>query len=158
MGPNIVLLNKGETNMTNLKLTTRNLPDFYKTTVGFDRLFNEIERQFANSTPTGYPPYNIAKFDNNTYIISVAVAGFRMEDLEVTVEGNTLTVKGTAPEQDETVEYLHKGIAGRSFERQFQIADYVEVKDAALELGVLNITLQRNIPEALLPRRIDIKS
>lgn len=139
------------------KLTTRNLPDFYKQTVGFDRLFNEMERAFTNTQATGYPPYNIAKTDANKYLISIAVAGFAMENLEITQDGNWLTVKGTAPEQDETVEYVHRGLAGRSFERKFQIADHVEVQEAKLDLGVLNIYLEQIIPEELLPRRIEIK-
>lgn len=139
------------------RITTKNLPDFYKATVGFDRLFDEMERAFTNTTSTGYPPYNIAKVTDNEYVISLAVAGFTMADLEVTQDGNKLTVTGTAPQTDDTVEYLHKGIAGRSFEREFRIADHVEVVGAKLELGVLNISLKQNLPEELLPRKIDIQ-
>lgn len=139
------------------RITTKNLPDFYKATVGFDRLFDEMERAFANTTSTGYPPYNIAKVTDNQYVISLAVAGFTMADLEVTQDGNKLSVTGTAPQQDDSVEYLYKGIAGRSFEREFRIADHVEVVGAKLELGVLNITLEQNLPEELLPRKIDIQ-
>lgn len=149
------MANKGENKMT--RITTKNLPDFYKATVGFDRMFDEMERVFANTASTGYPPYNIAKLSENEYLISLAVAGFTMADLEITQDGNKLTVNGIAPEADQTVEYLHKGIAGRSFERVFQIADHVEVTGAKLELGVLNINLKRNIPEELLPRKIEIK-
>ena len=140
------------------RLTTSNLPDFYKRTIGFDRLFNELERGLTTShNAGGYPPYNIIRTEDNTYLISIAVAGFTMEDLEVTQDGKYLTVAGTAPEQDETVEYLHRGLAGRSFKREFQLAEHVEVVDAKLELGVLNITLKQNIPDELLPRRIEIK-
>lgn len=142
--------------MTSYKVTTRDLPALFKHTVGFDNLFNDVDRVFANTTNT-YPPYNIVKVDDSEYIISIAVAGFRMEDLQLTQDGNMLTVTGTAPESQIEVNYLHKGIAGRSFERQFRIADHVEVKDAVLELGVLNITLKRNIPEELLPRQIKIR-
>lgn len=150
-----LILPKGDIVMT--RVTTKNLPDFYKATVGFDRVFDEIERTFVNGAGTGYPPYNIARFSENDYVISLAVAGFTMNDLEVTQDGNKLTVTGTAPQTDDTVEYLHKGIAGRSFERVFQIADHVEVVSAKHELGVLNIALKRNIPEELLPRKIEIK-
>lgn len=139
------------------RITTKNLPDFYKATVGFDRLFDEMERAFTNTTSTGYPPYNIAKVTDNEYVISLAVAGFTMADLEVTQDGNKLTVTGTAPQTDDSVEYLYKGIAGRSFEREFRIADHVEVVGAKLELGVLNISLKQNLPEELLPRKIDIQ-
>lgn len=138
------------------RVTTRNLPDFYKATVGFDRMFDEMERAFTN-TSTGYPPYNIIKLNENEYLISLAVAGFTMADLEVTQDGNKLVITGTAPQADPDVEYLHKGIAGRSFEREFRIADHVEVVGAKLELGVLNITLKQNLPEELLPRKIDIQ-
>lgn len=139
------------------RLTTKNLPDFYKQTVGFDRLFNEMERAFTSTTASGYPPYNIAKTGENVYIISIAVAGFRKEDLEVTQDGNKLTVTGTAPAQDESVEYLHRGLAGRSFERSYQLADHVEIKEVRLELGVLNVYLEQVVPEELLPRKIEIK-
>lgn len=139
------------------RLNTTNLPDFYKRTIGFDRLFNDIERSLTANTSAGYPPYNIIRTEENKYLISIAVAGFTMDDLEVTQDGKFLTVTGTAPEQDETVEYLHRGLAGRSFKREFQLAEHVEVVEAKLELGVLNVYLQQNIPDELLPRRIDIK-
>lgn len=139
------------------KLTTRNLPDFYKATVGFDRLFNEMEQAFAGSASTGYPPYNIARTDENKYIISIAVAGFDKSDLEVTQDGKKLTVTGTAPVQDDTVEYLHRGLAGRSFTRDFTLADHVEITEVKLELGVLNVYLEQIIPDELLPRSIEIK-
>lgn len=139
------------------KLTTRNLPDFYKATVGFDRLFNEMEQAFAGSASTGYPPYNIVRTEENKYIISIAVAGFDKSDLEVTQDGKKLTVTGTAPTQDETVEYLHRGLAGRSFTRDFTLADHVEITEVKLELGVLNVYLEQIIPDELLPRSIEIK-
>ena len=137
------------------KLTTRNLPDFYKATVGFDRLFNEMEQQLTQ-TAGGYPPYNIVRTEDNKYVISLAVAGFSKEDLEVTQDGKKLVVTGTAPEQDETVEYLHRGLAGRSFTREFTLADHVEIQEVKLELGVLNVYLEQIIPQELLPRTIEI--
>lgn len=139
------------------RLTTKNLPDFYKSTIGFDRLFDEMERAFTTTQGGGYPPYNIVKTGENVYVISIACAGFRKEDLEVTQDGKKLTVTGKAPEQDETVEYLHRGLAGRSFERVYQLADHVEITDVRLELGVLNIYLEEIVPEELLPRKIEIK-
>lgn len=139
------------------RLTTKNLPDFYKSTIGFDRLFNEMERAFTNTTSTGYPPYNIIKTAERQYVISIAVAGFTKDSLEVTQDGDKLTVTGKAPEQDESVEYLHRGLAGRSFERQFQLADHVEIKEVTLDLGVLNIYLEQIVPDELLPRKIEIK-
>ena len=139
------------------RLTTKNLPDFYKSTVGFDRLFNEMERAFSASATTGYPPYNIVRTEENKYVISVAVAGFAKENLEVTQDGKKLSIVGTAPEQDETVEYLHRGLAGRSFAREFTLADHVEITEVKLELGVLNVFLEQIVPDELLPRKIEIK-
>jgi molecular chaperone IbpA len=137
---------------------TFDLTPFTRATVGFDRLFDELDRQFANSAATGYPPYNIVAINENEYMISLAVAGFGMGDLEITKDGNVLTVEGTAPNSDESVRYLHKGIAGRGFRRQFTLADYVEVESASLELGMLNIRLVRRIPEELQPKRIAINA
>lgn len=137
---------------------TFDLTPFTRSTIGFDRLFDELDRQFANTSSTGYPPYNIAAIDENKYMISLAVAGFGMDNLEITKDGNLLTVEGTAPKGDEEVRYLHKGIAGRGFRRQFTLADHVEVESANLELGMLNIHLVRRIPEELQPKRIAISS
>lgn len=137
---------------------TFDLTPFTRSTIGFDRLFDELDRQFANSTTTGYPPYNIAAINENQYMISLAVAGFGMDNLEITKDGNLLTVEGTAPKGDEEVRYLHKGIAGRGFRRQFTLADHVEVESADLELGMLNIHLARHVPEELQPKRIAINT
>ena len=140
------------------RLTTLDLPQFHRATIGFDRLFNELERGFANSpNGNGYPPYNIAQVNEDEYMISVAVAGFGMDNLEITTDGNQLKIEGTAPKGDESVNYLHKGIGGRNFRREFTLADHVEVEGAGLELGMLNIHLQRNLPDALKPKKIAIK-
>lgn len=140
------------------RVNTTNLPGFIANSIGYDHLFNEMDRIFQRGTNTGgYPPYNIVKVDKRQYVISIAVAGFSMDNLEVTQEGNILTVTGTAPEQDESVQYIHRGLAGRSFKREFSVADHVEVLEAKLDLGVLNITLEQQIPEELLPKRIEIK-
>jgi len=140
------------------RLTTLDLPHFHRATIGFDRLFNELERGFANSpNGNGYPPYNIAQINDDEYMISVAVAGFGMDNLDITLEKNVLTVEGTAPKGDEEVNYLHKGIGGRNFRRQFTLAEHIEVEQAGLELGMLNIHLVRNVPEAQKPKKIAIK-
>jgi len=138
------------------RLTTLDLPNFHRATIGFDRLFNEMETRFANSASQGYPPYNIAQINEDEYMISLAVAGFGMDNLEITKDGNILKVEGTSPKGDETVNYLHKGIGGRNFRKEFTLADHVEVQNANLELGMLNIHLVREVPEELQPKRIKI--
>lgn len=140
------------------RLTTLDLPQLHRATIGFDRLFQEMDRAFENTKSTGYPPYNIAQINEDEYMISLAVAGFGMDNLDITLEKNILTVEGTAPKGDEEVNYLHKGIGGRSFRRQFTLADHIEVETATLELGMLNIHLVRNVPEALQPKKIAIRN
>ena len=140
------------------RLTTLDLPHFTRATVGFDRLFDDLQREFANSKSTGYPPYNVAELNDDEWMISIAVAGFGMDNLDITLDKNTLTVEGTAPKGDEEVKYLHKGIGGRNFRRQFTLAEHIEVADATLELGMLNIHLKRNVPEALQPKKIAINN
>jgi molecular chaperone IbpA len=135
---------------------TLDFPQFTRATVGFDRLFDELQREFANSKTTGYPPYNVAEINDNEWMISIAVAGFGMDNLDITLDKNTLTVEGTAPVGGEDVKYLHKGIAGRNFRRQFTLAEHIEVANATLELGMLNIHLKRNVPEELQPKKIAI--
>jgi len=140
------------------RLTTLDLPNFHRATIGFDRMFDELERTFANSTSQGYPPYNIAQIDEDEYMISIAVAGFGMDNLDITKDKNVLRIEGTSPKGDETVNYLHKGIAGRNFRREFTLADHVEVEGATLELGMLNIHLKREVPEELQPKKIAISA
>jgi molecular chaperone IbpA len=143
--------------MNTRRINTTNLPQFANSAIGFDKLFETLEKQFAATSQSGtYPPYNVVQLDENEYMVSIAVAGFRMEDLDIVREKNILRIEGTAPEQAEGVTYLHKGIAGRSFRRDFTLADYIEVEDATLEYGVLNIKLKRLVPEALQPKRISI--
>ena len=139
------------------RLTTLDLPNFHRATIGFDRIFEQMERQFANSpNGQGYPPYNIAQINEDEFMISLAVAGFGMDNLSIEKDGDQLRVEGTAPKGDEQVNYLHKGIGGRNFRREFTLADHVEVENAQLELGMLNIHLKRNIPEELQPKKIKI--
>lgn len=153
MGLRYSCLNK-ENIMT--RFTTLDLPSFQRATVGFDKLFDEIERSFANSQTTNYPPYNLVELDQDSWLISIAVAGFGMDNLDITLDKNLLTVEGVAPKTTDQVKYLHKGIGGRSFRRSFTLADHVEVASATLELGVLNIHLQRNVPQELQPKKIAI--
>jgi molecular chaperone IbpA len=140
------------------RLTTLDLPTFHRATVGFDRLFDEIERQFANSASSGYPPYNVAQLEDNEWMISLAVAGFGMDNLDITHEKSVLTIEGVAPKSDESVNYLHKGIAGRNFRKEFTLADHVEVENATLDNGILNVHLKRDVPEELQPKKIKINS
>ena len=142
------------------RLTTLDLPSIHRQFVGFDQLFNDMDRMFENSTnkSTGYPPYNIAQINDTEYMISVAVAGFGMDNLSIEKDGNQLKIEGTAPKGDEDVNYLHKGIGGRNFRREFTLADHVKVADANLELGMLNVHLVREVPEALKPKTIKINS
>jgi len=135
---------------------TLDFPTFTRSTVGFDRLFEELNREFANTKTTGYPPYNVAELNDDEWMISVAVAGFGMDNLDITLDKNTLTVEGTPPEGGEEVKYLHKGIGGRSFRRQFTLAEHIEVQGAELKNGILNIHLVRNVPEELQPKKIAI--
>jgi molecular chaperone IbpA len=133
------------------------LTPFYRTTVGFDRLFDLLENVSKNEAGA-YPPYNIERLGENDYRITLAVAGFGEGDIEIVSHEQTLTVKGARPEADDKRAFLHQGIAGRSFERRFQLADHVTVASAALENGLLNIDLKREIPEAMKPRKIAINA
>ncbi len=140
------------------RLTTLDLPNFHRATVGFDRMFNELSREFANSKSQGYPPYNVVQENDDEYTISLAVAGFGMDNLDITLEKNVLTIEGTSPDVPDGRNYLHKGIGNRNFRRDFTLAEHVEVEQAGLELGMLNIHLKRNVPEEMQPKKIAIKN
>jgi len=127
----------------------------FRSTVGFDRLFDMLDQ--AADTSQGYPPYNIERTTDNQYRITVAVAGFGDKDLNVEVRDGVLSVAGKR-EDAEKQSYLHHGIAGRAFERRFQLADHVEVRGAKLENGLLHIELERIVPEEKKPRRIQISA
>ncbi len=139
-------------------MRTYDMTPLYRSTIGFDRLFNDLFDNVNKLDGSGYPPYNIEVQDENNYLITLAVAGFSEDDLEVEVKEKSLTVTGRRgeDEQSETRQYLHQGIAGRSFERRYQLADHVRVTGANLENGLLIISLEREIPEALKPRKIAI--
>ena len=134
-------------------MRTFDLAPLYRSTVGFDRLFSMLDG--FDSAP-GYPPYNIERTGENAYRISVAVAGFGENDLSIEAKENTLTIKGVKQTEKTSGEVLYQGIAARAFERVFQLADYVQVKGAALENGLLHVDLVREIPEAKKPRQIPI--
>jgi molecular chaperone IbpA len=136
------------------------LTPFYRSTVGFDRFFNLLDQVASESSP-GYPPYNIERTGENAYRITVAVSGFSEAELSIVARENTLTIKGgkTANENDKDKSaVLYRGIAARAFERVFQLADFVQVKNASLENGLLHVDLVREIPEAKKPRNIPISS
>ena len=131
----------------------------YRSTVGFDRLFSMLDSMNQADAASTYPPYNIERTGENAYRISMAVAGFSEADLAIEARENTLTVKGERADKAEggnDRELLFKGIANRSFERRFQLAEHVEVTSANIENGLLHIDLVREIPEAMKPRRIEI--
>jgi molecular chaperone IbpA len=133
------------------------LAPLYRSTVGFDRLFSALDQFVSADTVPSYPPYNIERTGENAYRITVAVAGFTDADLSIEVKENALTLKGERKANaTKRVEFLHQGIAARSFERRFQLADYVQVTGAVLENGLLHIDLVREIPEAKKPRQIQI--
>ena len=130
---------------------------FYRSTVGFDRLFNRLDLLVGQEAKT-YPPYNIEKLGENAYCISIAVAGFSNGDIAIESKENNLVVKGAKPAETDTAqrEFLHRGIAERAFELRFQLADYVEVAGANLENGLLHIELKRELPESKKARQIPI--
>jgi len=138
-------------------MRTFDLAPLYRSTVGFDRLFSLLDRSAGFEVP-GYPPYNIERTGENSYRVTVAVAGFTNDDLSIEVKENALTIRGekVAGKPEQAGEVLHQGIASRAFERRFQLADHVEVKGAVLENGLLHVDLVREIPEAMKPRRITI--
>lgn len=137
-------------------MTALDLTPLFRSTIGFDHLSKLLETALQLDENASYPPYNIEKLGEDRYRIVMAVAGFGPEDLEIVAEPNLLTIRGRRKEQ-EGVTYLHRGIAGRAFERRFQLADYVRVQDARLENGLLTVELVREVPEALRPRKIEIR-
>ena len=139
-------------------MRTYDLTPLYRSAIGFDRLAQLAEHAAANNGNSGYPPYNIELLGENRYRITIAVAGFSMDELEISSEGEKLLVKGNKAESQTERKYLYQGIAERGFERTFQLADYVTVLGASLENGLLNVDLVREIPEALKPRKIEITS
>lgn len=127
---------------------------YRRSTVGFDRLFNLLETGLREDD--GYPPFDIVKDGEDSYRITLAVAGFARSDIEIIAQQNQLTVTGKRADEDGQGDYLHRGIATRAFERRFQLADFIEAGDARFENGLLSIALKRVVPEAMKPRKIEI--
>ena len=139
------------------RVTTDTLTPLYKASVGFDQLVNEFFNDTSFVNTSGYPPYNISKDKDDIYGITLAVAGFKKEDIDIELEDGTLKITGKSEVLDSSEkEYLHKGIAERNFVRTFKLAEYVEVKSAKLVDGILRVSLFRNIPDAMKPQKIDI--
>ena len=136
-------------------MRTFDLTPLYRSTVGFDRLFSLLDQGIDGSAP-GYPPYNIERTGDNTYRIEIAVAGFKPDELSIEVKEGVVTVQGRKAANDTERRFVHRGLAERNFERRFQLAEYVVVTEANLADGLLSISLKRELPEALKPRRIEI--
>ena len=137
-------------------MRTIDLSPLYRSAVGFDRLASLLEAAARSDAPSGYPPYNIETVGENAYRIEIAVAGFKPEELNIEAKEGTVVVQGKKAANDDTRRFLHRGLAERNFERRFQLADYVVVTGADLSDGLLSISLERQLPEALKPRRIEI--
>jgi molecular chaperone IbpA len=150
-----ILLIIRRNNMTRIDLTP-----FYRSAIGFDRMANLVDNLFQSpeTSNTNFPPYNIEKIGETDYRISMAVAGFAEADLDVTIHEGTLIITGHANQEtlDEEKTFLYRGIAGRQFERRFQLADFIEIKSAGLKNGLLHIDLKREVPEKMKPRKINI--
>ena len=144
-----------------LTLRTFDLPAIHKFGIGFDNMFDELMRVSAQQSSTNYPPYDIVQINEDEYMISMAVAGFGHDNLTVTKDKKFLIIEGkhsreTVEHEDATTKYLHKGISERSFRREFQLADHVEISNAHLELGILSVHLKREVPEDAKPKSIAI--
>lgn len=135
------------------------LSPLFRSSVGFDRLDKLFDAAYREATrDVSYPPYNIVKTGADQYRITMAVAGFSESDIDIVVQENVLAVQGQIQEPEREVEFLHRGIAQRAFEHRFQLADHVRVVDASLDKGLLNIRLEREVPEAMKPRKVEIGS
>lgn len=141
-------------------MSTLDLSPLYRTMVGFDRLATMIDTAHRLDGAQGYPPYNIERTSENGFAIEIAVAGFSEDDLDIELKEGVLTVAGkkATPEDGGDRDFIHRGIAERGFIRRYQLADHVKVRGAELELGLLKISLERELPEAMKPRKIAIGS
>ena len=141
------------------RITSDTLSPLYRATVGFEQLFQDLELLNQGHKSQGYPPYNISKSldDDEVYVITLAVAGFKKKEIDIELKEGNLLINGTVENKEESgIEYLHKGIAERNFFRSFKLAEYVEVKSAKLEDGLLKVELFRNVPDALKPQKIKV--
>jgi len=137
-------------------MTTFDFSPLFRTAIGFDRMARLMDSAVSGADAPTYPPYNIEKTGDDTYRLTMAVAGFRPEDLDLTVKENTLVVSGRVAAESQKGEVLYRGIAGRAFERRFVLADHIVVDGADLQNGLLHVGLKRVVPEALKPRKIAI--
>tara|TARA_R100000306_G_C4382247_1_gene146196 strand:- start:7171 stop:7773 length:603 start_codon:yes stop_codon:yes gene_type:complete len=138
-------------------MTTIDFSPLYRSSIGFDRMASILDATLrGDQTSAGYPPYNIEVTDENRYAITLAIAGFSEDELDIQVEKGVLTVKGRKGGEEESRKYLHQGIANRAFERKFNLADHIEVRGADLKNGLLTISLVKEVPEAAKPRSIQI--
>ena len=135
-------------------MRTYDMTPLLRSTIGFDRLLNDLAQ--TTKSDAGYPPYNVELLDDDAYRITLAVAGFAEDDIEIEVTDRALRITGRRADEEEGRKFLHQGIAGRSFERRFQLAEHVRVTGATLENGLLNVELAREVPEAMKPRKIAI--
>ena len=143
--------------MTNLNLRSLDIPSIHKFAVGFDHVLDELLRQTSAQTGTNYPPYNIVKYSDDKFAIELAVAGFKDDDIDITVEKNQLTIKGEKiVSSEEGIEYLHRGISARNFLRTWTLAEHVEVRSAEIKNGILIVQLERKVPEEQRPKKIAI--
>jgi molecular chaperone IbpA len=144
--------------MTQFSIHTIDLPSIARHAIGFDRMFEELNRTFANSrSGDNYPPHNVIQLDDTHFVVEVAVAGFSEEDLDVELKDNVLTVKGERPKTEgEAPKYLHKGISARNFTRNFPLAENIEVRGATVKNGVLSVALELHVPEEQKPKKIAI--
>ena len=139
-------------------MRTLDLAPLFRASVGFDNLTRVLDAATRQDSVQAYPPSNIAKASDDDYRITFAVAGFSQDDIDVVVENSTLTVKGKVAQDNDSTAYLHRGIAGRSFERRFQLADHIQVTNGVMENGLLHVDLKRDVPEALKPRVVSIST
>jgi molecular chaperone IbpA len=142
-----------------LTLRSFDIPAIHKFGIGFDNMFDDLMRVTAQQSSTNYPPYNIVQINEDEYMISLAVAGFGIDNLSVTKDKNFLVIEGKEYQSDSekiVPNYLHKGISNRDFRREFRLADHVEISNASLELGILNVYLKREVPEGAKPKTIAI--
>lgn len=131
---------------------------FYRSAIGFDRLFQMLDQVNGYDSDSTYPPYNIERTGDNAYRITLAVAGFAADELKIEVKEQTLTISGDKAPETNARSYLHRGIAARAFERRYQLADHVDVTGAKFENGLLHVDLVRNMPESMKPRTVEIRS
>ena len=137
-------------------MRTFDLTPYRRSTVGFDRLFDMLEAKASADSADGFPPFDLEKQGEDNYRISIAVAGFNPDEIEIVAQQNLLTVKGAKAAERDEERFLHRGIATRSFERRFALADFVQVHSAYFENGLLRIALKREVPDAMKPRKIEI--